>query len=147
MVINRNEETTLDIGDLTVAEAQYGTVLFSLSPSDAKLYIDGSEVDPSQPITLEYGIHQIIAKADNNSSLTQYIRVAQESAGLDVVLDAIEDEDEAEDVVQEVLLKNTLMVLKKEEWCAPLLLIGYELTGWSWCQPSCPACPMRPACT
>lgn len=96
VVINRNEETTLDIGDLTVAEAQYGTVLFSLSPSDAKLYIDGSEVDPSQPITLEYGIHQIIAKADNYSSLTQYIRVAQESAGLDVVLDAIEDEDEAE---------------------------------------------------
>ena len=59
VVINRNEETTLDIGDLEVAEAQYGMVLFSLNPSDAELYIDGSQVDASQPITLEYGIHQI----------------------------------------------------------------------------------------
>ena len=59
-MINRNEETTLDIGDLEMAEAQYGMVLFSLSPSDTELYIDGSQVDASQPITLEYGIHQII---------------------------------------------------------------------------------------
>ena len=52
VVINRNEETTLDIGDLEVAEAQYGMVLFSLNPSDAELYIDGSQVDASQPVTL-----------------------------------------------------------------------------------------------
>ena len=69
VVINRNEETTLDIGDLEVAEAQYGMVLFSLNPSDAELYIDGSQVDASQPVTLEYGIHQIIAKADAISRL------------------------------------------------------------------------------
>ena len=77
VVINRTEETTLDIGDLEVAEAQYGMVLFSLNPSDAELYIDGSQVDASQPITLEYGIHQIIAKADGYKSLTQYLRVGQ----------------------------------------------------------------------
>ncbi len=96
VVINRNEETTLDIGDLTVAEAQFGTVLFSISPSAAKLYIDGSEADPSQPITLEYGIHQIIAKADGYKTLTQYLRVGQESAGIDVVLDEIDTEEEEE---------------------------------------------------
>ena len=95
-VINRNEETTLDIGDLAVAETQYGTVLFSLSPSSADLYIDGSSVDASQPITLEYGIHQIIAKADGYQSLTQYLRVGQESAGIDVVLDKVDDDDEDE---------------------------------------------------
>ena len=87
VVINRNEETTLDIGDLEVAEAQYGMVLFSMNPSNAELYIDGSEADPSQPISLEYGIHQIIAKADGYKSLTQYLRVGQESAGVDVQLD------------------------------------------------------------
>lgn len=94
VVINRNEETTLDIGDLEIPEPQHGTVLFSLTPSDAELYIDGSEVDPSQPITLEYGIHQIIAKAEGYNSLTQYLRVAQESAGVDVVLDAIDTDDD-----------------------------------------------------
>lgn len=96
VVINRNEETTLDIGDLEVAEAQYGMVLFSMNPSGAELYIDGSQVDPSQPITLEYGIHQIIAKADGYKSLTQYLRVAQESAGVDVELDKVDsDSDES----------------------------------------------------
>ena len=94
VVINRNEETTLDIGDLEVAEAQYGMVLFSLSPSDTELYIDGSQVDASQPITLEYGIHQIIAKADGYKSLTQYLRVGQESAGVDVQLDKADSDSE-----------------------------------------------------
>ena len=94
VVINRGEETTLDIGDLEVAEAQYGTVLFSLSPSSAELYIDGSQVDPSQPISLEYGIHQLIAKADGYKSLTQYLRVGQESAGVDVQLDKVDSDSE-----------------------------------------------------
>lgn len=96
VVINRNEETALDIGDLEVAEAQYGMVLFSMNPSSAELYIDGSQVDPSQPISLEYGIHQIIAKADGYKSLTQYLRVGQESAGVDVQLDKVDsDSDES----------------------------------------------------
>ena len=96
VVINRNEETTLDIGDLEVAKAQYGMVLFSMNPSNAELYIDGSQADPSQPISLEYGIHQIIAKADGYKSLTQYLRVGQESAGVDVQLDkADSDSDES----------------------------------------------------
>ncbi len=95
IVINRNQETALDIGDLAVVKAKQGMVLFSLTPSGASLYIDGSEADPSKPITLDYGIHQIIAKADGYKSLTQYIRVGQESAGLDVVLDKA-DSDESE---------------------------------------------------
>ena len=95
VVINRNEETTLDIGDLEVAEAQYGTVLFSLSPSTTELYIDGSQVDPSQPISLEYGIHQIIARADGYKSLTQYLRVGQESAGVDVTLDKVDSDSDS----------------------------------------------------
>mgnify|MGYP002761680053 FL=1 len=94
VVINRNEETTLDIGDLEVAEAQYGMVLFSMSPSNAELYIDGSQADPSQPISLEYGIHQIIAKSDGYKSLTQYLRVGQESAGVDVQLDKVDSDSE-----------------------------------------------------
>ena len=94
VVINRNEETSLDIGDMVVAEAKKGMVLFSLTPSGASHYIDGSEVDASKPITLEYGIHQIIAKADGYKSLTQYIRVGQASAGLDVVLDKMDSETE-----------------------------------------------------
>lgn len=90
VIINRNEETTLDIGDLEVAAPQTGMVLFSISPSAAKLYIDGTEADASQPIVLEYGIHQLIVKADGYKSITQYLRVGQESAAIDIVLERMD---------------------------------------------------------
>ena len=90
IVINRNEETLLDIGDLEIPEPLYGMVLFSLNPSSAELYIDGSRVDPSGPISLEYGLHQLIARAEGYQSITQYIRVAQESGGYNIELDANE---------------------------------------------------------
>ena len=94
VIINRNEETTLDIGDLVIPEPERGMVIFTLSPSLADLYIDGVKTDVSEPVTLEYGIHQLIAKADGYKSVTQYIRVNQDSVGVNVVLDAIDDKDE-----------------------------------------------------
>lgn len=94
VVINRNEETTLDIGDLEIPEPQYGLVLFSTDPTATEVYIDGSKVDISEPVSLMYGIHQMIARAEGYQSITQYIRVAQESAGINVVLDANVSEEE-----------------------------------------------------
>ncbi|MBE5866544.1 MAG: PEGA domain-containing protein [Lachnospiraceae bacterium] len=105
VIINRNEETALDIGDMEVPEAQTGMVLFSLSPSNATLYIDGTETDASVPVTLEYGIHQLIVKAEGYKSITQYIRVGQASAGVNVVLESAtgsEEEEEDKDDVTDV---------------------------------------------
>lgn len=85
--IERDEETQLDIGDLEIPEPQYGMVLFSLDPSRAELYIDGSKVDASAPVSLLYGLHQLIARAEGYQSVTQYIKVGQESSGINIVLD------------------------------------------------------------
>lgn len=93
VVIGRNEETALDIGDLEIPEPQTGMVLFSLEPADAELYIDGTKVDASGPVTLEYGLHQMIVRAQGYQSITQYIRVAQESMGINVPLDAVAGEE------------------------------------------------------
>lgn len=106
VIINRNEETILDIGDLEVAQTQYGMVLFSLSPSSTELYIDGEKVDASQPVTMEYGLHQVIARAEDYQSVTSYIRVGQESAGIDIVLEKVDtddDDDEEEEEEDEVV--------------------------------------------
>lgn len=96
VVINRNEEVVLDIGDIEIAEPKTGDVVFSVTPSGAKVYIDGTEVDTTQPVTLEYGIHQLIAKAEGYHTMTCYLRVGSESPGFDVVLDKIEEEEEEE---------------------------------------------------
>lgn len=94
VTIRRNEETTLDIGDLEIPEPQYGMVLFSLSPSSAELYIDGEKTDASGPVNLIYGIHQLIARAEGYQSVTQYIRVNRESGGINVVLEANASEED-----------------------------------------------------
>ena len=94
VVINRNEETCLDIGDLEIPEPQSGMVLFSLSPSNTELYIDGTKTDASGPVSLEYGIHQLIARAEGYHSITRYISVAQESGGFDITLDKVDDGSE-----------------------------------------------------
>lgn len=93
VVINRNEEVELDVGDLKGEEPQFGTVLFTVSPSDAEIYIDGQKVDISQAVTLEYGIHQMMAKADGYDTITQYIKVGQEAAGIDVTMEESEEEE------------------------------------------------------
>ena len=99
VVINRNEEVTLDISDLEIEEVQYGQVVFAMSPSTAKLYIDGELVDTELPVTLEYGIHQMIAKADGYETVTRYLKVAEESAGIDITLEleGADEEDEEDD--------------------------------------------------
>lgn len=97
VTIRRDEETSLDIGDLEVPEAQYGTVLFTLNPSQAKLYIDGEKADPSEPVNLEYGIHQLIVRSNGYKTITTYIRVAQPSGGLDITLDAVDDDEDNDD--------------------------------------------------
>lgn len=97
VVINRNEEVTLDISDLEIEEVQYGTVVFAMTPSNASLYIDGEEVDTSLPVTLEYGIHQMIAKAEGYETVTRYLKVAEESAGIDITLEPEGADEEEED--------------------------------------------------
>lgn len=94
VVIRRNEETVLDLGDIEIEEPEYGTVLFTLKPSDAKVFIDGEEVDTSAPLELEYGIHQLIAKATGYHSITTYLRVVEKTAAIDVVLDRIGDSEQ-----------------------------------------------------
>lgn len=86
--IAANMETVLDASDMVVIEEKSeGTIVLVIEPKEAKVHIDGKSVDTSKPITLEYGIHQIIAQADGYKTLTQYIKVAQASATLDITMD------------------------------------------------------------
>ncbi len=94
VVSERKEETVLDIGDFEIPAPQTGRVLFSLRPSTAELYIDGEETDPADIVTLEYGLHQVIARAEGYHSITRYIRVDRETAAVDVILEEVQEEEE-----------------------------------------------------
>ncbi len=97
VVINRNEEVELDISDLTVEEPKFGQVIFAMTPSTATLYVDGSKVDTSEPVVLQYGIHQLIARADGYNTLTSYLKVGEESGGIELTLEKTESGTASED--------------------------------------------------
>lgn len=97
VTIGRNQEVTLDLGDIDV-EKKYGNVLFVLNPSDAELFVDGAKVDTGAPVSMEYGIHQLICRADGYDTMASYIKVGEPSASITLTLTESEDgEDEDED--------------------------------------------------
>lgn len=88
VTIKRDKETELDIGDLKKEDLKkFGTLLIAVSPDTATVYIDGEEADISAPYKVEYGIHQLMAKAEGYQTVTQYIKVGQESAGIEIVME------------------------------------------------------------
>jgi len=107
VVINRDEEVTLDVGDLKGEDPKLGTVLFTVSPKDATVYIDGEEVDISQAVSLEYGIHQMMVKAEGYDTITQYIKVGQEAAGIDVTMEESEEKETEEESKEETKTESS----------------------------------------
>ena len=93
VIINRNEEVALDISDLKVEAPKYGQVIFAMTPSTAALYVDGTKVDTSAPVELQYGIHQLIAQASGYDTMTSYLKVGQDVAGIEIVLEATKASD------------------------------------------------------
>lgn len=86
-VIYRDEETVLDVSDLKGEEVKLGKVFFTLSPADANVYIDGNKIDTSTYVELEYGVHQMIVKAAGYETISQYLKVGQENANLNVEME------------------------------------------------------------
>ncbi len=86
--IKRDKETELDLGDLkTESVKKFGTLIIAVSPDTADVFIDGQAVDISAPVEVEYGIHQLMAKAEGYQTVTKYIKVGQESATIEVVME------------------------------------------------------------
>ncbi|MDD6202388.1 MAG: PEGA domain-containing protein [Lachnospiraceae bacterium] len=123
VTIERDKETELDIGDLKGEEVtKYGNLIFSLSPDFTTLYLDGEEVDTSAPVQAEYGIHQMIAKADGYQTITQYIRVGQENATIQVTLE--KESEKSSESSNNSVSSNSTTVSSND----PVSTSGYKVT-------------------
>lgn len=88
ITIKRDKETEMDVGDLKkVDERKFGNLIFAVTPDIAEIYIDGEQVDISAPVEVEYGIHQMMAKAEGYQTVIQYIKVGQENATVQVTME------------------------------------------------------------
>ena len=88
VTIESNKETELDVtGMVQPQEKQYGKLILVTNPKNVEVYADGEKVDTDKPISLEYGIHQLLLRAEGYDTLTQYIKVGQENATLEIALE------------------------------------------------------------
>lgn len=90
VTIYRNQESTLDVSDVKAEAPKVGKIIFAITPAEASVYIDGKEVDITGPVEIEYGVHQMIVKAQGYDTITQYIKVSQELASISVSLEESE---------------------------------------------------------
>lgn len=93
VVIERDQEAVMDVGDL-VSEVKTGKVLFAITPSNASVYVDGDKVDAKDALTLTYGIHQVIFKADGYETLAKYVKVGQDKATLEIIMKSEAEPDD-----------------------------------------------------
>lgn len=107
--VRKDVEFELDVGDLKGEEPAYGSVIFAITPKEATLYLDGNKTDYSLPVQLECGIHQMIVMADGYETVSQYLKVGQASAGIEVTMEPKEDIS-GNDVSEETPLTDNEML-------------------------------------
>jgi len=100
VTIGRNQEVSLDLGDIDV-EKKVGNVLFVLNPGEAELFVDGAKVDTGAPVPLEYGIHQLICRAEGYETTASYIKVGDPSVSITLTLTKEADGEDEEEKSEE----------------------------------------------
>lgn len=93
IIVERDKEIVLDVGDLEIPEDKTGRILFTVTPENAKVTIDHEEVDISRAVELPYGIHQVHLEAAGYDSLTKYIQVGSEYAKISFMLEEQKEDD------------------------------------------------------
>ena len=71
VVIQRDKDITVDFSEYKAEVVKTGAILFSVTPSNAVIYIDGSQVDYSQELQLNYGSHTLVMKANNYTTYNE----------------------------------------------------------------------------
>lgn len=103
IVVERDKEVVLDVGDLEITRDKTGKILFSVTPDSAKVTVDGTPVDISKAVELSYGIHQVHLEAEGYDSLTKYIQVGSEKASISFTLEESKEEDTESSISQNAL--------------------------------------------
>lgn len=109
--VTRDEETQVDVSELQTEKIKKsGKIIFTITPPEAELYIDGELTDYSNEVELDYGIHQLKVKAEGYSTLTQYVKVGEPMANLNMKLEE-SDGDEEDDDEEKTVSSNSVSTI------------------------------------
>ncbi|SDB65406.1 PEGA domain-containing protein [Butyrivibrio sp. INlla16] len=82
IVVNRNEETVIDTSVAEVEKIKEGNVTFIVTPSDARVFVDGQEVLKEVPHSYTYGKHKLHVMAEGYEPQDHILKVAERDATL-----------------------------------------------------------------
>ncbi len=94
MTFLRGQTLNWDLSDVEIEVPKTGKIIFTITPTTARVYIDGEEVDTSYPVEEEYGIHQITVIASGYDTLSKYMKVGTELANISIDLEKQETNDD-----------------------------------------------------
>lgn len=96
VTVGRNQEVYIELGDIEIVK-KVGKINLTLSPKDAIVYIDGEKQKNTKDLELEYGVHEIIVRADGYETLSRYISVGSAETDISFILDKIDSDEEDKD--------------------------------------------------
>lgn len=100
ITVARDEEYEWDVSEWQ-GEAKYGILVFTVSPSNAKVYIDGRRVDVDTEQELTYGIHQMVVVAEGYQTISKYIRVSEEYSNMNISMELSGEDSESDNNVSD----------------------------------------------
>ncbi|MGN1180350.1 MAG: PEGA domain-containing protein [Suilimivivens sp.] len=92
VTIERNKETVLDLSDIEIPQPVNGRVIFSVSPAEADVYVDGTFVDTSYTVLLPFGLHQVTASASGFDTVSEYFNVEGDTTTVKLTLNASKED-------------------------------------------------------
>ncbi len=93
VVVNRDKETTVNLGDIAIPT---GTATFTVTPSDAKIYVNGDVIGGNTYTNL-YGNYEIKIEAEGYKSFNGSFKISKTVNTYTINLVALEDEDDDEE--------------------------------------------------
>jgi len=82
-------EVEVDVKDLQGESGveDIGQIIFTISPENAVLTIDGTQMDYSKEVNLGFGVHKLVCSADGYVTLGKYIKVTEKYASINIELE------------------------------------------------------------
>lgn len=117
--IIRNQETILDLRDIEMPPVTNGRVVFSITPANADVQVDGVKIDASYTVLLPIGLHQITASLSGYDTVSEYFEVNEETTTVRITLDEAPEEASgstvSENKITETDTKHTITIQAPED--------------------------------
>lgn len=84
--VKNDEETVVNFADAKKAESNVGSIKFHIEPEGADLTINGTPVDYSEPVVLNYGRYRIVVSMTGYQTYSGFLDVASPSSPANIDL-------------------------------------------------------------